>query len=216
MKTAKTLIVAALVALGLAAVAAPASAAGYGGGAHYGGAHYGGHYGGDNDNHYSFFSASGMDFIVIYLEYDTSANPAVLAWANNLLQTYSDRRGIIVKIYEQGQSDLQAGGGEAFAGAPDVVGVRSGEALLGELDLSRENRVEHGVGDGVAHLVRVALGDRLGGEQVLALRHNCLLLTASQPDSRLDAGQTKGPRLEQTGASLRARGRSRSSLIFQA
>jgi len=58
--------------------------------------YYGGHYGSDNDNHYELFSASGIDFIVVHLEYDTSANAAVLAWADNLLQTYSTRRAVIV------------------------------------------------------------------------------------------------------------------------
>ncbi len=58
--------------------------------------YYGGHYGGDNDNHYELFSASGLDFIIVHLEYDSSANPAVLAWADGLLQTYSNRRAIVV------------------------------------------------------------------------------------------------------------------------
>ena len=66
--------------------------------------YYGGHYGTNNDNHYSFFSASGMDFIVVYLEYDTSANAAVLAWANGLLQTYSDRRAIVVSSVRRSES----------------------------------------------------------------------------------------------------------------
>ena len=35
-------------------------------------AYYGGHYGTNNDNHFELFSASGMDFIVIRFEYDTS------------------------------------------------------------------------------------------------------------------------------------------------
>src|SRR5207253_1674494 len=61
--------------------------------------YYGGHYGTQNDNHYELFSASGMDFIVINLAYDVSANPNVLAWANGLLQTYSSRRGIVVSHY---------------------------------------------------------------------------------------------------------------------
>ena len=61
--------------------------------------YYGGHYGSNNDNHYELFSVSGLDFIVVHLEYDTSANPAVLSWANGLLQTYSDRRAIIVSHY---------------------------------------------------------------------------------------------------------------------
>jgi probable HAF family extracellular repeat protein len=62
--------------------------------------YYGGRYGTtDNDNHYDLFSASGMDFIVIYMEYDPAANSAVLSWANGLLQTYSTRRGIVVSHY---------------------------------------------------------------------------------------------------------------------
>ncbi|MBP8000546.1 MAG: hypothetical protein KA314_12365 [Chloroflexi bacterium] len=58
--------------------------------------YYGGHYGSNNDNHYELFSASGMDFIVINLEYDTSPDAAVLAWADALLTTYSNRRAILV------------------------------------------------------------------------------------------------------------------------
>jgi hypothetical protein len=61
--------------------------------------YYGGHYGTQNDNHYELFSAGGMDFIVISLAYDVSADPNVLAWANGLLQTYSNRRGIVVSHY---------------------------------------------------------------------------------------------------------------------
>ena len=59
-------------------------------------AYYGGHYGTNNDNHYDLFSTSGMDFIAVYLEYDTNANPAVLAWANGLLQTNANRRAMVV------------------------------------------------------------------------------------------------------------------------
>jgi hypothetical protein len=58
--------------------------------------YYGGHYGSNNDNHYSLFSAGGMDFIVIDLEYGANQDTSVLSWADNLLQTYSTRRAIIV------------------------------------------------------------------------------------------------------------------------
>jgi hypothetical protein len=64
--------------------------------------YYGGNYGTNNDNHYGLFSASGHDFIVIYLEYDatmTSTNNAVLNWANGLLQSYSNRKAIVVSHY---------------------------------------------------------------------------------------------------------------------
>jgi Calcineurin-like phosphoesterase len=61
--------------------------------------YYGGHYGTNNNNWYDLFSASGMNFIVVSMEYDTIGNSAVLQWANNLLQTYSDRRAIVVSHY---------------------------------------------------------------------------------------------------------------------
>jgi len=58
--------------------------------------YYGGHYGSNNNNHFDLFSAGGMDFIAIYFEYDTSPDAAITSWAENLLQTYSNRRTIIV------------------------------------------------------------------------------------------------------------------------
>ncbi|MGH7929918.1 MAG: hypothetical protein ACREQV_19215, partial [Candidatus Binatia bacterium] len=61
--------------------------------------YYGGHFGTNNDNHFSLFSASGMDFIVVYLEFDPAANPTVLAWADDLLKTHVNRRAIVVSHY---------------------------------------------------------------------------------------------------------------------
>jgi hypothetical protein len=64
----------------------------YFGSARYSGrSYYAGAY--DDYNHYFLFSASGMDFILINLQF--SPTTAVINWANNLLQTYSNRRGII-------------------------------------------------------------------------------------------------------------------------
>jgi len=64
--------------------------------------YYGGHYGTNSDNHYDLFSASGMDFVVVYFEYDptaTNTNAAIYAWANNVLQTNGNRRAIVVSHY---------------------------------------------------------------------------------------------------------------------
>ncbi len=61
--------------------------------------YYGSHYGSNNDNHYSFFSASGLDFIAITMEYDTSPDAGVLAWADGLLAAYPNRWGIISVHY---------------------------------------------------------------------------------------------------------------------
>lgn len=56
---------------------------------------YGGHYGSDNDNSYQLFTASGMDFVVVHLEYDELSNAEVLAWADGILKTHASRRAIV-------------------------------------------------------------------------------------------------------------------------
>lgn len=61
--------------------------------------YYGGHYGDNNDNHFQLFSASGLDFILIHLEYDTTPDAVVLDWTKDVLQTFRDRRAIIVSHF---------------------------------------------------------------------------------------------------------------------
>ena len=61
---------------------------------------YGGRYGtSDYDNTYALFTAGGMDFIVVFLEYDTaitsSIHPAA-DWANTILAANPTRRAIVV------------------------------------------------------------------------------------------------------------------------
>ncbi len=58
--------------------------------------YYGGHYGINNDNYYDLFSAGGLDFIVVSLEFDAEPDAAVLAWADQLLTTFSNRRAIVI------------------------------------------------------------------------------------------------------------------------
>lgn len=48
------------------------------------------------DNNYTLFSASGLDFIVISLEYSATPDKADLDWADSLLKAYPNRRGIMV------------------------------------------------------------------------------------------------------------------------
>jgi len=73
---------------------------------YYGGSYdFGGAFPDNNDNHYQLFSAAGMDFIVVHLEYDLDDGPEradVLTWADALLQTHSNRRAIVVSHYIQG------------------------------------------------------------------------------------------------------------------
>lgn len=54
------------------------------------------YYGGglDDYNHYFFFSAGGMDFIIVFLQYNPGTTP--LNWAGDVLKDHPDRRGIVV------------------------------------------------------------------------------------------------------------------------
>jgi hypothetical protein len=57
--------------------------------------YYGGHYGSNNNNNYSFFSASGLDFIVLNFEYNPNPPVALLNWGRSLLQANPTRRAIV-------------------------------------------------------------------------------------------------------------------------
>ena len=48
----------------------------------------------DDYNHYFLFTADGMDFIIIFLQYNPGT--AVLDWADARLKAYPNRRGIVV------------------------------------------------------------------------------------------------------------------------
>lgn len=75
--------------------------------------YYGGHYGTNNNNHYDLFSAGGMNFVAIYFAYDynsagTGLNTdftSIVAWANGVLQQYSDRHAILVSHYIMGNGN---------------------------------------------------------------------------------------------------------------
>jgi hypothetical protein len=58
--------------------------------------YYGGNWGVNNDNHYELFSAGGLDFLAVHLEYDDSPDTNVLAWADGLLKTHASRRAIVI------------------------------------------------------------------------------------------------------------------------
>ena len=77
--------------------------------------YYGGHYGSDNYNSWVNFSASGMNFIVVGLPYNESGHYMNVAWADNLLQNYSDRRAIVISHDVLNSVDLERDGIEINA-----------------------------------------------------------------------------------------------------
>ena len=77
-----------------------------------------GNYSTNNNNNYQFFSASGLDFIVINLAYNpnTAGDQAVLDWADALLKANPNRRAIITShwIVNIGNPATFGGHGQAI------------------------------------------------------------------------------------------------------
>lgn len=78
--------------------------------------YWGGNYGTNNTNNYQFFSASGLDFLVIHLAYDTTPNQPILDWADALMKAHPHRRVIVTSHYIIGQGNPANFGaqGQAF------------------------------------------------------------------------------------------------------
>lgn len=54
---------------------------------------YGGHYQNLNDNNYQLFSAGGMDFVAVHLDFCPTAD--VVAWGSSILNSFPDRIGMV-------------------------------------------------------------------------------------------------------------------------
>lgn len=59
---------------------------------------YGGHYGDNIDTHYDLISAGGLNFVVVFVEYDMMDEDQenINTWVYSILQKYKDRKAIIV------------------------------------------------------------------------------------------------------------------------
>ena len=74
-------------------------------------------YANNNDNSYQLFTAGGMDFIAIHLEYDAADSAprnAVLDWLDGLLMLHAHRRAIITTHYMISQFALFSNQGQAI------------------------------------------------------------------------------------------------------
>ena len=70
-------------------------------------------------------------------------------------------------------SRRELAGHDRHAGLDQRLDGDAGALVLGE------DRVDHGIGDGIRHLVRMAFGDRLGGEEVV-VRHRFMSVALSR------------------------------------
>jgi hypothetical protein len=123
--------------------------------------YFGGHADGDNDNNFGLFSAGSLDFIVIHIEYQ--AEPAMREWANTLLQTYSDRRAIVVLhnllVYGNPDPNFSA---EAQA-LYDVIKGNSNLILMLGGHSDREVRRTDKYNGNTVYSMRSAYHGRMGG-----------------------------------------------------
>jgi hypothetical protein len=62
-------------------------------------AYYGGHYGDDNDENWFTFTAGGLEFVVVSLQYDTTQDAAVTTWARRVFESHPDAFGILNSHY---------------------------------------------------------------------------------------------------------------------
>ena len=79
-------------------------------------AYYGGHHGANNDDHFVLFSAGGLDFIVVCIEYAATQPATVLAWADSLLAAHPQRRAIVAS-----HSMLNTGNPATFTGPGQAI-----------------------------------------------------------------------------------------------
>lgn len=117
---------------------------------------YGGNFGGDNYNNYSLFSASGMDFILINLQF--SPTSAMLDWADALLKANPDRRAIVVS-----HSILDANNSFTAEGTP-IFNALKGNAnlflmLCGHMRSSNDGAAYRAEAGDDGHTIHIMLAD---------------------------------------------------------
>lgn len=88
-------------------------------------AYYGGHYGSNNDESWFTFTAGGLEFVVVSLQYDTTPSAAVLAWARSIFLAHPGAFGILNSHYIlTGSGAFSAQGQAIYEALRDVDNVQ--------------------------------------------------------------------------------------------
>lgn len=116
---------------------------------------YGGHLGSGNENAYYFFSASGMDFMVLCLEFGPPDD--VLAWADKIVANHPNHRVIVVTHSYTHYDDTRVGPGDPWnPKAYGLTDANDGEDIWNEFVRKHENIFlvlsGHVLGDGLGRL----------------------------------------------------------------
>ena len=114
------------------------------------------------ENCYHFFTAGGINWLIVVLEYAT--RDAVLEWANEIVSTYNNRQVIILTHAYMYYDDTRQGPGDRWnpvetIGSGPVEHVNDGEGVWNKL-VKRHSNISfvfsgHVLGDGVGTLISV-------------------------------------------------------------
>ena len=88
---------------------------------------YGGHQGDNNDNQPATFSAAGLDFLVLDLEYDYDPSAEVLAWALAVVAEHPEHKVIVAAHYLLG---LDGGFGTQGAAVYEALKAEPGFVMM--------------------------------------------------------------------------------------
>ena len=116
---------------------------------------YGGHLGDGNENAYYYFNASGMDFMVLCLEFGPTDE--VLAWADKIVENHPDHRIIVVTHSYTHFDDTRVGRGDPWnPKAYGLTDANDGEDMWDKFVRKHQNIFlvlsGHVLGDGLGYL----------------------------------------------------------------
>lgn len=87
--------------------------------------YYGGYYGGSNNESWFTFSAGGLDFVVVNLQYNTAPSAATLAWARSIFEMHPHAFGILNTHYLLGSTgNFGTQGAAIYNALKDVENVQ--------------------------------------------------------------------------------------------
>jgi hypothetical protein len=87
--------------------------------------YYGGHYSDDNDENWFTFTAGGLEFVIVSLQFDTTQDAAVTAWARNVFASHPDAFGVLNSHYIlTSGGNFGAQGGAIYNALADVENLQ--------------------------------------------------------------------------------------------
>lgn len=119
---------------------------------------YGSHLGDDNDNVYCNFTASGMKFMILALEFGPTDE--LLDWANRVVSQHKDRRVIVLTHCYMYSDDTRVGEGGNYSPREFDCGGNDGEEMWEKFVRKHENislvLSGHIINDGLGKLTSTA------------------------------------------------------------